>query len=96
MQTSLPSRYALILDQDTIQTVLKRAAQWNLPRRECHPLDHYNGKRVSKDVARYDEEIDANLIEEDVEEASLHAAADYVTENAEADDDFEDREEDFN
>ena len=56
---SLPNRYAMILDIDTIRDVVAHAAQVKLSRRECHPLDHYNGRRVNSVLAKYDAEVDA-------------------------------------
>ena len=35
---NLPNRFAMILDTETINSVIAHAAQLNLSRRECHPL----------------------------------------------------------
>ncbi|MFM9968320.1 MAG: hypothetical protein ACKVQK_07985 [Burkholderiales bacterium] len=55
---SLPARYALILDPAEIRKVLRKVELLDLPRRECHPLDQYRGKKVNADLARYDAAID--------------------------------------
>jgi hypothetical protein len=49
------SPFALLMDRDAIRAAIGRAARLDLPRRECRPLDRYTGKRVSIDVALYDE-----------------------------------------
>ena len=56
---NLPNRFAMILDPETIEGALKRAAEWKLPCRECHPLDRRSGKGASADLLRYDAEIEA-------------------------------------
>jgi hypothetical protein len=62
---SLPSRYALILDPAEIRKVLSKIEALHLPRRECHPLDRYTGKKVGADLARYDAEIDKGSIDDE-------------------------------
>ena len=44
---------------------IERASNCKLPRRECRPLDQYKGKRVSADLARYDEEVDLDDLSDD-------------------------------
>lgn len=73
---SLPSRYALILDPAEIRKVLSKIEALQLPRRECHPLDRYTGKKVGAELARYDAEIDRGLIDDEpFLEAPVKAAA---------------------
>ncbi len=62
---SLPRRYALILDQTEIRKLLRKVESLDLPRRECHPLDHYNGRKVSSELARFDAAVDRELVEDD-------------------------------
>ncbi|MSQ52328.1 MAG: hypothetical protein EXR28_10595 [Betaproteobacteria bacterium] len=63
---SLPSRYALILDQTEIRKLLRKVEALDLPRRECHPLDRYNGRKVSSELARYDAAVDRGLVDDDL------------------------------
>ena len=87
------SPFAMLMDRDAIRAAIGRAARLDLPRRECRPLDRYTGKRVSMDVARYDEEVEATTtIEEDYVDDSqptLHAAEDYMVEDSELDDEID-------
>lgn len=62
---NLPNRFAMILDHETIQDALKRAAEWKLPRRECHPLDLHTSRRVSRDLEKFDAEIEAAPMTDD-------------------------------
>ena len=96
IQTTQPSPFALLMDRDAIRAAIGRAARLDLPRRECRPLDRYTGKRVSMDVARYDEEIEStnlelddslDLIEDDVLEAG--AADEGYVEDSELDDEID-------
>jgi hypothetical protein len=90
------SPFALLMDRDAIRAAIGRAARLDLPRRECRPLDRYTGKRVSIDVARYDEEVETTgldlddcdkLIQDDVLEAG--AADDGYIEGSELDDEID-------
>jgi hypothetical protein len=73
---SLPSRYALLLDPVEIRKVLRKVEALDLPRRECHPLDRYTGKKVGSDLARYDAEIErANIDDEPCEDKPVKSAA---------------------
>ena len=89
---NLPNRYAMILDTETIKGVIAHAAQLNLPRRECRPLDRYRGKCANAALAKYDAEVDAAPPaneELDSVEAVVEASAASAAENADfADDDF--------
>ncbi len=62
---SLPRRYALILDHTEIRKLLRKVESLDLPLRECHPLDHYNGRKVSSELARFDAAVDRELVEDD-------------------------------
>ena len=61
---ALPSRYALILDPVEIRKVLRKVESLDLPRRECHPLDRYTGKKVNSDLARYDAAVERGFVDE--------------------------------
>jgi hypothetical protein len=56
---NLPNCFGLILDPQMIAGAIKRAAEWNLPRRECHPLDRRPVRRLSVELERCDAEIEA-------------------------------------
>jgi len=60
MRHAMPkqSSYAALFDPVVARAAAARAAQWTLPRHECHPLDHYAGRRVNADLAAYDEEVE--------------------------------------
>jgi hypothetical protein len=88
---NLPNRFALILDPDTIENALKRAAGLNLPRRECRPLDRYTGRRVSADLAKYDAEVEAApMADEEIE--AIDAMIDASRAPLRSDIDFDDDE----
>ena len=90
------SPFAMLMDRDAIRAAIGRAARLDLPRRECRPLDRYTGKRVSMDVARYDEEVETTSLDLDdsvdlIEDEVLEAGADdegYV-EDSELDDEID-------
>lgn len=88
----LPNRYAMILDTATIAAVIARAAELNLPRRECHPLDRYRGQCANAALAKYDAEVDAAPLandELDIIEALADAENTSVPDDADfADDKF--------
>ena len=91
-QLNLPNRFALILDPETIQGALKRAAEWKLPRRECRPLDRYTGKRVNSELAQYDAEIEAApMADEEMDriDAMIEASRAPVRSDVDFDDDEE-------
>ncbi len=60
MKQALPlqSSYAALFDPTVALAAAKRAAQWDLPRHICHPLDRYTGRRVNADLAAFDAEVD--------------------------------------
>ena len=57
--------FLMLIDTDAINAAIERAANCKLPRRECRPLDQYKGKRVSADLARYDEEVELDDLTDD-------------------------------
>ena len=81
--TRRQSSYATLFDPVVARAVAARAAQLNLPRRECHPLDRYPGRRVAADLAAYDAEVELTATPEEVipvepqyDETRLASAAD--------------------
>ena len=59
--------YATLFDPAVARAAVERAAQWDLPRHVCRPLDHYVGARVSADVAAYDATVElAPVLEEEM------------------------------
>ena len=84
---NLTNRFALILDPETIESALKRAAEWKLPRRECHPLDRCSSKRASADLDKYDAQVEAAPVA-DEESDAIDAIADAECRETRAD--FED------
>ena len=63
--TRRQSSYATLFDPVVARAVAARAAQLNLPRRECHPLDRYPGRRVAADLAAYDAEVELTATPEE-------------------------------
>lgn len=59
---AIQSSFAALFDPAIASELAKRAEQWNLPRHVCRPLDRLRGKRVAKDLAAYDEEIESAVI----------------------------------
>ena len=71
--------FLMLIDQDAIHAAIERASRCKLPRRECRPLDQYKGKRVSADLARYDEEGELDdLSDDELELDTLAMIADTV------------------
>ena len=61
--------FAALFDPAVARAAAERAAQWNLPRHTCRPLDRYVGARVNANVASYDAEVDnAIALEDDLPE----------------------------
>lgn len=50
--------YAALFDPAIAIAAAKRAAQWNLPRHICHPLDRTITRRASPDLAAFDAAVD--------------------------------------
>ena len=86
----LQSSYAMLFDPAVARAVAERAAQWDLPRHVCRPLDHYVGPRVSADLAAYDAVVESTIIpaEEMLEEPRSAGARE--TGSIEQDSDFAD------
>ncbi len=61
-----PFSFAMLVDPEFVQAVTRRAAQWNLPRRICRPLDRCSAPRVSAEVAAYDAAVDLAEVEPEV------------------------------
>ena len=71
--------FLMLIDTDAINAAIERAANCKLPRRECRPLDQYKGKRVSADLARYDEEVELDdLTDDELEFDTIAMIADTV------------------
>jgi hypothetical protein len=74
--TTLQSSFATLFDPAIARAVAERAAQWDLPRHTCRPLDRYFGARVGSDLAAYDDAVDAApLSAEEMHEEVLGAAS---------------------
>lgn len=90
MKHTMPpqSSFAILFDPAVARAAAERAAQWDLPRHMCHPLDRYAGSRVSSDLAAYDAAVDlAPVPEEEMREEPRSAAS---READTLDSDFED------
>ena len=93
MRNAMPklSSYAALFDPMVAREAAARAAQWNLPRHVCHPLDHYAGRRVSPDLAAYDEAVELAPVAAD--EIADEPVRDSVgVSESDADDDLDDEE----
>jgi hypothetical protein len=85
------SSYAALFDPVVARAAAARAAKWDLPRHECHPLDRYAGKRVAADLAAFDEAIELAPVAAD--EIADEPGRDSVGVAESADDaDFDDEE----
>lgn len=92
MKHAMPeqSSFAMLFDPAIARAAAERAAQWNLPRHVCRPLDRYKGSRVNADLAAFDAAVElAPVPEEEMPEepqvAGSSDAQDY-------DPDFDDNE----
>jgi hypothetical protein len=63
--TLLPASFAMLFDPALAQAAAERAAQWNLPRRVCRPLDRQVRRRVNADLAAFDAAVDLAPVPED-------------------------------
>jgi hypothetical protein len=83
--------FEALFDPVVARAVAARAAQWDLPRYECHPLDRYPGRRVAvtADLAAYDAEIELAPVpeEDDVQELQCDDPGHEVEEDPDYDDD---------
>jgi hypothetical protein len=87
MQTATlrQSSFAALFDPAVARAAAERAAQWNLPRHTCRPLDRYTGARVNAALASYDAEVDGAAAPEDDLPEKLVAAC-GIAEKSEDDD----------
>lgn len=65
-QAAIPQySFDMLIDPQTVVAAAQRAAQWNLPRRICRPLDRRVSRPVSAEVAAFDATVeDAPVAEE--------------------------------
>ena len=63
--TPKQSSYAALFDPEVARAAAARAAQWNLPRHECRPLDRYAGRRVAADLAAFDDAVEHAPVADD-------------------------------
>jgi hypothetical protein len=63
--TLQPASFAMLFDPALAQAAAERAAQWNLPRRVCRPLDRQVTRRVNADLAAFDAAVDLAPVPED-------------------------------
>ena len=83
---SQPFSYAMLFDPAVALAAAQRAAQWDLPRHICRPLDHYTGPRVSAALAAYDAAVESAPVPEEENLAQPRSA----TASIELDADFDD------
>ena len=59
MKHAMPtqSSFAMLFNPKLVHAVAERAAQWDLPRHTCRPLDRHN-PRVDADLAAYDAAVE--------------------------------------
>jgi hypothetical protein len=90
MKHAMPqhSSFAMLFDPALVRAVAERAAQWNLPRHVCRPLDRYAGSRVNADLAAFDAAVECAPVTE--EEMRDEPACATSAPDADADADFED------
>lgn len=70
------SSFAMLFDPSLALAAAKRAAQWDLPRRICRPLDRCGGPRLSADLAAYDAAVEsAPIAEEECSNEQLNAVS---------------------
>ena len=92
MKELIANSYATLFDPVVARAVAARAAQWNLPRHDCHPLDRYPGRKVAADLAAYDAEVElAPTLDEDLIDV---LDDDEAVQSAVADLDFDDEDDD--
>lgn len=84
---SLNSSYAALFDPAVALAAARRAAQWDLPRHICHPLDRYHGQRVNPDLAAFDAAVDAAPVSEDESGGESQSAFNSSDDGAEFDGD---------
>ncbi len=85
---SRQSSFAILFEPAVARAVAERAAQWDIPRRMCHPLDHHSGSQVSPDVATYDAAIDLAPVTEEEPRSAASREADTFDFDFEGEDDL--------
>ena len=94
MRNAMPKQfsYAALFDPVVARAAAARAAQWDLPRHECHPLDHYAGRRVNPALAAFDATVElAPAVDDDIADETARDSVGF----AEADDAESEDEADF-
>jgi len=72
MQLATSLSFAMLIDPQTVHAAAQRAAQWDLPRRICRPLDRRTALPVNADVAAYDAAVeDTPMIEDEAGDTPL-------------------------
>ncbi len=70
------SSFAMLFDPSLALAAAKRAAQWDLPRRICRPLDRCGSNRLSAELAAYDAAVESALVaEEECKDEPLNAVS---------------------
>jgi hypothetical protein len=92
MKHAMPqhSSFAMLFDPALVRAVAERAAQLDLPRHVCRPLDRYAGSRVNADLAAFDAAVESALVTEEEmrDEPACVACAREEDADFEGDDDF--------
>lgn len=57
--TNANNPFAQMGDPDAVADAIRRAAQWKLKSRVCHPLDRPSRARLSKELAQFDAAVEA-------------------------------------
>lgn len=60
-----PASFAMLFDPALAREAAERAAQWNLPRRVCRPLDRYVGPHTNSELAAFDTEVECAPVAEE-------------------------------
>ena len=60
VMTNATNPFAQMGDPDAVADAIRRAAQWNLKSRVCHPLDRPSRARLSKEQAKFDATVEAD------------------------------------
>jgi hypothetical protein len=63
--THQQASFAMLFDPALARAAAERAAQWNLPRHMCRPLDRYVGPCVNSDLAAFDAAVDLAPVPEE-------------------------------
>ena len=70
------SSFAMLFDPSLALAAAKRAAQWDLPRHICRPLDRCVSTRLSADLASYDAAVEsAPVADEECNDEALNAVS---------------------